>query len=181
MNNKNEPIINNEKNLPEIEVYLSKRKLFLIIFPSCIFIVISILMFINRRNYMQMIISIVIFILFGICFIVFASQLLKSHTPVFILNENGLIHNILLRNKNLFIKWKEIKEIHFTNTFIYIYLMEESDLLKNKKNSSEPIVLYMSELDMKKETFIYLVDYYFDNYKNLNLENNINSQNIFNN
>ena len=59
--------------------------------------------------------------------------------------------------------------------------MEESDLLKNKKNSSEPIVLYMSELDMKKETFIYLVDHYFDNYKNLNLENNINSQNIFNN
>ena len=158
----NDLLNNNSDELPEIEIYNSKRKLFFMTFLSLIFISISILIFINNKGYKEIIISIVIFIFFGICFLVCILQLLKSGKPMITLDKNGIKYYLLLRNKNIFINWTEIKEIYFSKTFIYIYLKEESRLLENKKNKNEPMVLYMSELKMKKDSVIYLITYYFE-------------------
>ena len=99
----------------------------------------------------------------GSCaFLVVIIQLFKSRNPIIILDENGIMYNIVLRNKNIFVKWNEIKEIHFSKTFIYIYLKEESSLSRNRKNANEPFVFYMSELKMKKNTVISLITHYFE-------------------
>ncbi|WP_028329998.1 STM3941 family protein [Brachyspira alvinipulli] len=157
----NNDLLNNDE-LPEMQIYNSKRKLFFMAFLSLIFISISILIFINNNGYKEIIISIVISIFFGICFLVCILQLLKSGKPIITLDKNGIKYYVLLRNKNIFIKWTEIKEIYFSKTFIYIYLKEESSLLENKKNKNEPMVLYMSELKMKKDNVIALITYYFE-------------------
>ncbi|ASJ21961.1 hypothetical protein BHAMNSH16_10090 [Brachyspira hampsonii] len=165
----NEELNNNEiqinESFPKIEIYVNKKKLSILIFVSLIFILIGIFIFINKKELKEEIISIFILILFSICLLTFIFQCLKSKRPVIILDENGIEYYVLLKNKNIFIRWKEIKEIVFSKTFIYIYLKEESSLLDNKKNNDEPIVLYMSELKMKTNTLIYLITYYFENKK----------------
>ena len=149
-------------DLPEIKIYNSKRKLFFMMLLSLIFISIGIFLFINKDGYKETIISILIFIFFGICLLVCILQLLKSGKPIITLNKNGISYYVLLRNKNLFIKWTEIKEIYFSKSFIYLYLKEESSLLENKKNKNEPMVLYISELKMKKDNAAAIITHYFE-------------------
>lgn len=161
----NEIQINNTNSFPKIEIYVNKRKLSILTFASLIFISMGIFLFINKKEYKEEIISIFILIFFTICLLIFVLQWLKSKRPVIILDENGISYYMLLKNENIFIKWADIKEILFSKTFIYIYLNEESSLLANRKNNNEPIVLYMSELKMKRNTLIYLITYYFDNKK----------------
>lgn len=163
--NNNETLINDDNSLPEIEIYVNKRKLSILIFASLIFISMGIFIFINRKEFKEEIISIFILILFSICLLTFITQWLKSKKPIITLDENGIAYYILLKNKNIFIKWADIREILFSKTFIYIYLKEESSLLENKKNNDEPIVIYISEINMKRNTLIYLITHYFENKK----------------
>ncbi|MDO7019351.1 STM3941 family protein [Brachyspira innocens] len=149
------------KDLPKIEIYNSKRKLALLLLFSSVFIVISILAFLHSNSYKKILFTISL-LFFLICFLVFIVQLLKSGKPIIILDENGIMYNILLKNKNIFVKWIDIKEIYFSKTFIYLYLKEESSILMNRKNPDEPIVFYMSELKMKKDTVIAMITYYFE-------------------
>lgn len=162
--NKNEIPINDENNFPKVEIFISKRKLSALTFISLIFISIGIMLLMNNTEYKK-IIGVIILIFFGICFIVFILQWIKAKKAVIILDENGIKYYILLKNKNIFIKWKDIKEIIFSKTFIYIYMKEESSLLYNNKNNDEPIVLYMTDLKIQRNTLIYLITYYFDNNK----------------
>ena len=150
-----------DKDLPKIEIYNSKRKLALLLLFSSVFIVISILAFLHSNSYKKILFT-VSFLFFLICFLVFVVQLLKSGKPIIILDENGIMYNILLKNKNIFVKWIDIKEIYFSKTFIYLYLKEESSISRNRKNPNEPIVFYMSELKMKKDTVIAMITYYFE-------------------
>ena len=163
--NNNETLINDNNSFPEIEIYVNKRKLSILIFVSLIFIAMGIFIFINRKEFKEEIISIFILILFSICLLTFIMQWLKSQKPIIILDENGIEYYVLLKNKNIFIKWADIREILFSKTFIYIYLKEESSLLENKKNNDEPIVIYISEINMKRNTLIYLITHYFENKK----------------
>ncbi|WP_304332012.1 STM3941 family protein [Brachyspira innocens] len=150
-----------DKDLPKIEIYNSKRKLALLLLFSSVFIVISILAFLHSNSYKKILFT-VSFLFFLICFLVFVVQLLKSGKPIIILDENGIMYNILLKNKNIFVKWIDIKEIYFSKTFIYLYLKEETSISMNRKNPNEPIVFYMSELKMKKDTVIAMITYYFE-------------------
>lgn len=150
-----------DKDLPKIEIYNSKRKLALLLLFSSVFIVISILAFLHSNSYKKILFT-VSFLFFLICFLVFVVQLLKSGKPIIILDENGIMYNILLKNKNIFVKWIDIKEIYFSKTFIYLYLKEETSISMNRKNPDEPIVFYMSELKMKKDTVIAMITYYFE-------------------
>ncbi|ADG71007.1 STM3941 family protein [Brachyspira murdochii] len=150
-----------DKDLPKIEIYNSKRKLALLLLFSSVFIVISILAFLHSNSYKKILLTISL-LFFLICFLVFMIQLLKSGKPIIILDENGIMYNILLKNKNIFVKWIDIREIYFSKTFIYLYLKEESSISRNRKNPDEPIVLYMSELKMKKDTVIAMITYYFE-------------------
>ena len=150
-----------DKDLPKIEIYNSKRKLALLLLFSSVFIVISISAFVHSSSYKKILFTISL-LFFLICFLVFIVQLLKSGKPIIILDENGIMYNILLKNKNIFVKWIDIKEIYFSKTFIYLYLKEESSLSRNRKNHDEPIVFYMSELKMKKDTVIAMITYYFE-------------------
>lgn len=150
-----------DKDLPKIEIYSSKRKLVLLLLFSSVFIVISILSFMHSNSYKKILFT-VSFLFFLICFLVFVVQLLKSGKPIIILDENGIMYNILLKNKNIFVKWIDIKEIYFSKTFIYLYLKEETSISMNRKNPDEPIVFYMSELKMKKDTVIAMITYYFE-------------------
>lgn len=159
----NEELINNENSFPKIEIYINKRKLSMLTFMALIFILIAIFLFINRKEYKEEIISIIILIFFTIYLLIFILQWLKSQRPVIILDDKCIKYYMLLKNKNISIKWTDIKEIISSKTFIYIYLKEESRLLENKKNNEEPIVLYISELKMKRDTLIYLITYYFEN------------------
>ena len=133
--NNNDTLINNDKSFPEIEIYVNKRKLSILIFASLIFISMGIFIFINRKEFKEEIISIFILILFSICLLTFITQWLKSKKPIITLDENGIAYYVLLKNQNIFIKWADIREILFSKTFIYIYLKEESSLLENKKNN----------------------------------------------
>ncbi|PCG19951.1 STM3941 family protein [Brachyspira sp. G79] len=150
-----------DKDLPKIEIYNSKRKLVLLLLFSFIFIVISILAFLHSSFYKKILFTVSL-LFFLICFLVFIIQLLKSGKPIIILDENGIMYNILLKNKNIFVKWTDIREIYFSKTFIYLYLKEESSLSRNRKNPDEPIVFYMSELKMKKDTVIAMITFYFE-------------------
>ncbi|ACN83754.1 hypothetical protein OFR22_10700 [Brachyspira hyodysenteriae] len=163
--NNNEILINDNNSFPKIEIYVNKRKVSILIFVSLIFILIGIFIFINRKEYKEEIISIFILILFSICLLSFIFQWLKSKKPIITLDENGIIYYVLLKNENVFVKWSDIREIAFSKTFIYIYLKEENSLSENKKNNDEPIVLYISEINMKRNTLIYLITYYFENKK----------------
>ena len=163
--NNNETLINDNDSFPEIEIYVNKKKLSILIFASLIFIVMGIFIFINRKEFKEEIISIFILILFSICLLTFIMQWLKSRKPIITLDENGIAYYVLLKNQNIFIKWADIREILFSKTFIYIYLKEESSLLENKKNNDEPIVIYISEINMKRNTLIYLITHYFENKK----------------
>ena len=163
--NNNETLINDNNSFPEIEIYVNKRKLSILIFVSLIFIAMGIFIFINRKEFKEEIISIFILILFSICLLTFIMQWLKSRKPIITLDENGIAYYVLLKNQNIFIKWADIREILFSKTFIYIYLKEESSLLENKKNNDEPIVIYISEINMKRNTLIYLITHYFENKK----------------
>ena len=159
--NNNDTLINNDNSFPEIEIYVNKRKLSILIFVSLIFIVIGIFIFVNRKEFKEEIISIFILILFSVCLLTFIIQWLKSRKPIITLDENGIAYYVLLKNQNIFIKWADIREILFSKTFIYIYLKEENSLLENKKNNDEPIVIYISEINMKRNTLIYLITHYF--------------------
>ena len=150
-----------DKDLPKIEIYNSKRKLALLLLFSSVFIVISILAFLHSNSYKKILFT-VSFLFFLICFLVFVVQLLKSGKPIIILDENGIMYNMLLKNKNIFVKWTDIREISFSKTFIYLYLKEETSISMNRKNPNEPIVFYMSELKMKKDTVIAMITYYFE-------------------
>ena len=150
-----------DKDLPKIEIYNSKRKLALLLLFSSVFIVISILAFLHSSSYKKILFTISLSF-FLICFFVFMIQLLKSGKPIIILDENGIMYNILLKNKNIFVKWTDIREIYFSKTFIYLYLKEESSISRNRKNPDEPIVFYMSELKIKKDTVITMITYYFE-------------------
>ena len=161
--NNNETLINDDDSFPEIEIYVNKKKLSILIFVSLIFISMGIFIFINRKEFKEEIISIFILIFFSICILTFIMQWLKSRKPIITLDENGIAYYVLLKNKNIFIKWSDIREILFSKTFIYIYLKEESSLLENKKNNDEPIVIYISEINMKRNTLIYLITHYFEN------------------
>ena len=161
--NNNDTLINNDNSFPEIEIYVNKRKLSILIFVSLIFIVIGIFIFVNRKEFKEEIISIFILILFSVCLLTFIIQWLKSRKPIITLDENGIAYYVLLKNQNIFIKWADIREILFSKTFIYIYLKEENSLLENKKNNDEPIVIYISEINMKRNTLIYLITHYFEN------------------
>ena len=97
-----------DKDLPKIEIYNSKRKLALLLLFSSVFIVISILAFLHSNSYKKILFT-VSFLFFLICFLVFVVQLLKSGKPIIILDENGIMYNILLKNKNIFVKWIDIK------------------------------------------------------------------------
>ncbi|KLI15241.1 STM3941 family protein [Brachyspira hyodysenteriae] len=163
--NNNEILINDNNSFPKIEIYVNKRKVSILIFVSLIFILMGIFIFINRKEYKEEIISIFILILFSICLLSFIFQWLKSKKPIITLDENGIIYYVLLKNENVFVKWSDIREIAFSKTFIYIYLKEENSLSENKKNNDEPIVLYISEINMKRNTLIYLITYYFENKK----------------
>lgn len=163
--NNNDTLINNDKSFPEIEIYVNKRKLSILIFVSLIFIVMGIFIFVNRKEFKEEVISIFILILFSICLLTFIIQWLKSRKPIITLDENGIAYYVLLKNQNIFIKWADIREILFSKTFIYIYLKEENSLLENKKNNDEPIVIYISEINMKRNTLIYLIIHYFENKK----------------
>ncbi|MEI0448248.1 STM3941 family protein [Brachyspira intermedia] len=163
--NNNDTLINNDKSFPEIEIYVNKRKLSILIFVSLIFIVMGIFIFVNRKEFKEEVISIFILILFSICLLTFIIQWLKSIKPIITLDENGIAYYVLLKNQNIFIKWADIREILFSKTFIYIYLKEENSLLENKKNNDEPIVIYISEINMKRNTLIYLITHYFENKK----------------
>ncbi|MEI0701928.1 STM3941 family protein [Brachyspira intermedia] len=163
--NNNETLINDDNYFPEIEIYVNKRKLSILIFVSLIFIVMGIFIFINRKEFKEEIISIFILILFSVCLLTFIIQWFKSRKPIITLDENGIAYYVLLKNQNIFIKWADIREILFSKTFIYIYLKEESSLLENKKNNDEPIVIYISEINMKRNTLIYLITHYFENKK----------------
>uniref|UniRef100_UPI003F4C2980 STM3941 family protein n=1 Tax=Brachyspira catarrhinii TaxID=2528966 RepID=UPI003F4C2980 len=163
--NNNDTLINNDNSFPEIEIYVNKRKLSILIFVSMIFIVIGIFIFVNRKEFKEEIISIFILILFSVCLLTFIIQWLKSRKPIITLDENGIAYYVLLKNQNIFIKWADIREILFSKTFIYIYLKEENSLLENKKNNDEPIVIYISEINMKRNTLIYLITHYFENKK----------------
>ncbi|MEI0494116.1 STM3941 family protein [Brachyspira intermedia] len=163
--NNNDTLINNDNSFPEIEIYVNKRKLSILIFVSLIFIVIGIFIFVNRKEFKEEIISIFILILFSVCLLTFIIQWLKSRKPIITLDENGIAYYVLLKNQNIFIKWADIREILFSKTFIYIYLKEENSLLENKKNNDEPIVIYISEINMKRNTLIYLITHYFENKK----------------
>ena len=163
--NNNETLINDDNSFPEIEIYVNKIKLSILIFVSLIFIAMGIFIFINRKEFKEEIISIFILILFSICLLTFIIQWLKSRKPIITLDENGIAYYVLLKNQNIFIKWADIREILFSKTFIYIYLKEESSLLENKKNNDEPIVIYISEINMKRNTLIYLITHYFENKK----------------
>ena len=154
---------NNDNSFPEIEIYVNKRKLSILIFVSLIFIVMGIFIFINKKEFKEEVISIFILILFSICLLTFIIQWFKSKKPIIILDENGIAYYVLLKNQNIFIKWADIREILFSKTFIYIYLKEENSLLENKKNNDEPIVIYISEINMKRNTLIYLITHYFEN------------------
>ncbi|MEI0548858.1 STM3941 family protein [Brachyspira intermedia] len=161
--NNNDTLINNDNSFPEIEIYVNKKKLSILIFVSLIFIVIGIFIFVNRKEFKEEIISIFILILFSVCLLTFIIQWLKSRKPIITLDENGIAYYVLLKNQNIFIKWTDIREILFSKTFIYIYLKEENSLLENKKNNDEPIVIYISEINMKRNTLIYLITHYFEN------------------
>lgn len=163
--NNNETLINDDNSLPEIEIYVNKRKLSILIFVSLIFIVMGIFIFVNRKEFKEEVISIFILILFSICLLTFIIQWLKSRKPIITLDENVIAYYVLLKNQNIFIKWADIREILFSKTFIYIYLKEENSLLENKKNNDEPIVIYISEINMKRNTLIYLITHYFKNKK----------------
>lgn len=163
--NNNDTLINNDKSFPEIEIYVNKRKLSILIFVSLIFIVMGIFIFVNRKEFKEEVISIFILILFSICLLTFIIQWLKSRKPIITLDENGIAYYVLLKNQNIFIKWADIREILFSKTFIYIYLKEENSLLENKKNNDEPIVIYISEINIKRNTLIYLITHYFENKK----------------
>ncbi|MEI0487675.1 STM3941 family protein [Brachyspira intermedia] len=163
--NNNDTLINNDNSFPEIEIYVNKKKLSILIFVSLIFIVIGIFIFVNRKEFKEEIISIFILILFSVCLLTFIIQWLKSRKPIITLDENGIAYYVLLKNQNIFIKWADIREILFSKTFIYIYLKEENSLLENKKNNDEPIVIYISEINMKRNTLIYLITHYFENKK----------------
>ncbi|MEI0558531.1 STM3941 family protein [Brachyspira intermedia] len=161
--NNNETLINDDNSFPEIEIYVNKIKLSILIFVSLIFVSMGIFIFINKKEFKEEIISIFILIFFSICLLTFIMQWLKSRKPIITLDENGIAYYVLLKNKNIFIKWSDIREILFSKTFIYIYLKEESSLLENKKNNDEPIVIYISEINMKRNTLIYLITHYFEN------------------
>ena len=161
--NNNDTLINNDNSFPEIEIYVNKRKLSILTFVSLIFIVIGIFIFINKKEFKEELISIFILILFSVCLLTFIIQWLKSRKPIITLDENGIAYYVLLKNQNIFIKWADIREILFSKTFIYIYLKEENSLLENKKNNDEPIVIYISEINMKRNTLIYLITHYFEN------------------
>ena len=149
-----------DKDLPKIEIYNSKRKLALLLLFSSVFIVISILAFLHSNSYKKILFT-VSFLFFLICFLVFVVQLLKSGKPIIILDENGIMYNMLLKNKNIFVKWTDIREISFSKTFIYLYLKEESSLSINRKNPNEPIVFYM--LGLKDPvTVLAMITYYFE-------------------
>ena len=149
-----------DKDLPKIEIYNSKRKLALLLLFSSVFIVISISAFLHSSSYKKILFTISL-LFFLICFLVFIVQLLKSGKPIIILDENGIMYNMLLKNKNIFVKWTDIREISFSKTFIYLYLKEESSLLMNKKNPNEPIVFYM--LGLKDPvTVLAMITYYFE-------------------
>ncbi|AEM21207.1 hypothetical protein Bint_0578 [Brachyspira intermedia PWS/A] len=163
--NNNETLINDDDSFPEIEIYVNKKKLSILIFVSLIFILMGIFIFINRKEFKEEIISIFILIFFSICILTFIMQWLKSRKPIITLDENGIAYYVLLKNQNIFIKWTDIREILFSKTFIYIYLKEENSLLENKKNNDEPIVIYISEINMKRNTLIYLITHYFENKK----------------
>ncbi|WP_300758191.1 STM3941 family protein [uncultured Brachyspira sp.] len=149
-----------DKDLPKIEIYNSKRKLALLLLFSSVFIVISILAFLHSSSYKKILFTISLSF-FLICFFVFMIQLLKSGKPIIILDENGIMYNILLKNKNIFVKWTDIREISFSKTFIYLYLKEESSLSINRKNPNEPIVFYMSGLK-DPVTVLAMITYYFE-------------------
>lgn len=161
--NNNETLINDDDSFPEIEIYVNKKKLSILIFVSLIFISMGIFIFINRKEFKEEIISIFILIFFSICILTFIMQLLKSRKPIITLEENGIAYYVLLKNQNIFIKWTDIREILFSKTFIYIYLKKENSLLENKRNNDEPIVIYISEINMKRNTLIYLITHYFKN------------------
>ena len=98
---------------------------------------------------------------FLIHFLIFIVQLLKLGKPIIVLDENGIMYNMLLKNKNIFVKWTDIREISFSKTFIYLYLKEESSLSINRKNPNEPIVFYM--LGLKDPvTVLAMITYYFE-------------------
>ena len=149
-----------DKDLPKIEIYNSKRKLALLLLFSSVFIVISILAFLHSSSYKKILFTISLSF-FLICFFVFMIQLLKSGKPIIILDENGIMYNMLLKNKNIFVKWTDIREISFSKTFIYLYLKEESSLSINRKNPNEPIVFYMSGLK-DPVTVLAMITYYFE-------------------
>ncbi|TVL43008.1 hypothetical protein A9X84_10740 [Brachyspira hyodysenteriae] len=163
--NNNETLINDDNSFPKIEIYVNKIKLSILIFVSLIFVSMGIFIFNNRKEFKEEIISIFILIFFSICLLTFIFQWLKSKKPIITLDENGIAYYVLLKNQNIFIKWTDIREILFSKTFIYIYLKEEITLLENKKNNDEPIVIYISEINMKRNTLIYLITYYFENKK----------------
>ena len=73
--NNNETLINDDNYFPEIEIYVNKRKLSILIFVSLIFIVMGIFIFINRKEFKEEIISIFILILFSVCLLTFIIQL----------------------------------------------------------------------------------------------------------
>ncbi|MCZ9980955.1 hypothetical protein OFR20_05390 [Brachyspira hyodysenteriae] len=163
--NNNETLINDDNSFPKIEIYVNKIKLSILIFVSLIFVSMGIFIFINKKEFKEEIISIFILIFFSICLLTFIFQWFKSQKPLITLDENGIAYYVLLKNQNIFIKWSDIREILFSKTFIYIYLKEENSLSENKKNNDEPIVLYISEINMKRNTLIYLITYYFENKK----------------
>uniref|UniRef100_UPI00262A3816 STM3941 family protein n=1 Tax=uncultured Brachyspira sp. TaxID=221953 RepID=UPI00262A3816 len=106
----NDLLNNNSDELPEIEIYNSKRKLVLLLLFSSVFIVISILSFMHSNSYKK-ILFVVSLSFFLIHFLIFIVQLLKLGKPIIVLDENGIMYNMLLKNKNIFVKWTDIREI----------------------------------------------------------------------
>ena len=149
-----------DNDLPKIEIYYSKRKLVLLLLFSSVFIVISILSFMHSNSYKK-ILFVISLSFFLIHFLFFIVKLLKLGKPIIVLDENSIMYNMLLKNKNIFVKWTDIREISFSKTFIYLYLKEESSLSINRKNPNEPIVFYM--LGLKDPvTVLAMITYYFE-------------------
>ena len=149
-----------DNDLPKIEIYYSKRKLVLLLLFSSVFIVISILSFMHSNSYKK-ILFVISLSFFLIHFLIFIVQLLKLGKPIIVLDENSIMYNMLLKNKNIFVKWTDIREISFSKTFIYLYLKEESSLSINRKNPNEPIVFYMLGLKAPV-TVLAMITYYFE-------------------
>ncbi|OEJ15657.1 hypothetical protein BFL38_09300 [Brachyspira hampsonii] len=151
-----------DNDLPKIEIYYSKRKLVLLLLYSFVFILISILSFMHSNSYKK-ILFVISLSFFLIHFLILIVQLLKSGKPKIVLDENGIMYNMLLKNKNIFVKWTDIIEISFSKAYIYLYLKEESSLSIKRKNPNEPIVFYMFMLGVKDPvTVLAMITYYFE-------------------